>query len=84
MHTVGDLKNYVAAKLKVADPERLRFSYMSMNRPFLYYPMSLSAANEVSIKAVGHLDTYTQFVVGWKNGTWVRNLLPGMNYGRSL
>lgn len=79
--TVGDLRSYIARELRIRDPVRLRLhaTPTETTKGGRIHLMN----DTVTLKDAGlYSDSY--IVAGWVDGLWVRNLLPGLNYGRNF
>jgi hypothetical protein len=77
-----DLRVYVARQMGIRDPRSLRISFTPISKPRAW-PKHLTHDDDVRLRDIG-LDADNQIVTGWANIIWARNLLPGLNFGRSF
>jgi len=79
---VCGLRVYVARQLRIKDSRRLRISFTPIHKPRAW-PKHLTHGDEVRLRDIG-FNADNQIAIGWANSIWVRNLLPGLNFGRSF
>src|SRR5947207_14108117 len=78
---VKHLRKYVALKLRIHDPLRLRMQSISVGRPATGSVHLID--DNSSLKQAG-LNSDCHIVVGWADGLWVGNILPGSNHWRNF